>query len=102
MLILVVFGVLTGLDQPRLEANLPTPWMGLWERIDIFATKLWIACWPSLSYAPAGISNLALTRIADRSVVLPRLRGKLEPIKRSMRYLGKVALSRRGDFDTAA
>jgi hypothetical protein len=43
MLILVVFGVLTGLDQPQLEANLPTPWMGLWERIDIFASMLWIA-----------------------------------------------------------
>jgi hypothetical protein len=43
MLILVVFGVLTGLDQPRLEANLPTPWMGIWERIDIFTTMLWIA-----------------------------------------------------------
>ena len=39
----VVFGVMTGLDQPQLEANLPTPWMGLWERIDIFATMLWIA-----------------------------------------------------------
>jgi hypothetical protein len=43
IVILVVFGVLTGLDQPQLEANLPTPWMGLWERIDIFATMLWIA-----------------------------------------------------------
>jgi hypothetical protein len=43
MVVLVVFGVLTGLDQPKLEANLPTPWMGLWERIDIFATMLWIA-----------------------------------------------------------
>jgi hypothetical protein len=43
MLIFVVFGVMTGLDQPQLEANLPTPWMGLWERIDIFATMLWIA-----------------------------------------------------------
>jgi hypothetical protein len=43
MVVLVVFGVLTGLDQPQLEANQPTPWMGLWERIDIFATMLWIA-----------------------------------------------------------
>jgi hypothetical protein len=43
MLILVAFGVLTGLDQPQLAANLPTPWMGLWERIDIFTTMLWIA-----------------------------------------------------------
>jgi hypothetical protein len=31
------------LDQPRLEANLPTPWMGLLERIDIVTTMLWIA-----------------------------------------------------------
>ena len=43
MLILVVFGLLAGLEQPQLAANLPTPWMGLWERIDIFATMLWIA-----------------------------------------------------------
>jgi len=42
MLILVVFGVLTGLDQPQLAAKLPTPWMRLWERIDIFATMMWI------------------------------------------------------------
>jgi len=43
MVVLVVGGVLAGLDQPQLEANLPTPWMGVWERIDIFATMLWIA-----------------------------------------------------------
>ena len=28
--IVVVFGVLTGLYAPRLQANLPTPWMGVW------------------------------------------------------------------------
>jgi hypothetical protein len=38
-----VFGVLTGLDQPRLAANLPTPWMGVWERISIFGYMLWVA-----------------------------------------------------------
>jgi hypothetical protein len=32
---LVPFGTLTGLDAPRMEANLPTLWMGLWERIAI-------------------------------------------------------------------
>ena len=41
-LLLVVFGVLAGLDQPRLAANLPTPWMGVWERINIFAYMLWV------------------------------------------------------------
>ncbi len=43
ILILIVFGVLAGLDQPQLAANLPTPWMGVWERINIVATMLWIA-----------------------------------------------------------
>jgi hypothetical protein len=42
ILLLVVGGVLTGLDQPRLAANLPTPWMGLWERINIGAFLLWV------------------------------------------------------------
>lgn len=42
ILLLVVGGVLTGLDQPRLEANLPTPWMGVWERINIGVFLLWV------------------------------------------------------------
>lgn len=43
ILILLVFGALTGLDAPRLEANLSTPWMGVWERINVYATMLWMA-----------------------------------------------------------
>ena len=42
ILILVVFGVLTGLNSPELEANLATPWIGVWERISIGAYLLWI------------------------------------------------------------
>jgi Protein of unknown function (DUF998) len=42
ILALVVGGTLAGLDQPRLAANLPTPWMGVWERINIFAYLLWV------------------------------------------------------------
>jgi Protein of unknown function (DUF998) len=42
ILIFVVFGALTGLDASRLEANLPTPWMGVWERINIYAYMLWV------------------------------------------------------------
>jgi len=41
-IVLVVFGVLTGKYSPQLEANLPTPWMGVWERISISAYMLWI------------------------------------------------------------
>lgn len=43
ILILFVFGALTGLDSPRLQANLPTPWIGLWERINIMGFLLWVA-----------------------------------------------------------
>jgi hypothetical protein len=40
--VLVVFGVLTGKASPQLEANLPTPWMGVYERISIGAYMLWV------------------------------------------------------------
>jgi hypothetical protein len=43
ILLLVVFGTLAGLDGPRLAANLPTPWMGVTERINIFGYLLWVA-----------------------------------------------------------
>lgn len=42
MVILVVFGVLTGIDGPRIAANLPTPWVGVWERISITAFMVWV------------------------------------------------------------
>lgn len=42
ILLLVVGGVLTGSDVARMEANLPTPWMGVWERINIYAYMLWV------------------------------------------------------------
>jgi hypothetical protein len=42
IVLLLVFGALTGLDASRLEANLPTPWMGVWERINIYAYMLWV------------------------------------------------------------
>lgn len=42
ILILLVFGILAGLDGSRLAANLPTPWMGVWERINIFSYMLWV------------------------------------------------------------
>ena len=41
-MILVAFGVLTGLDGPSIAANLPTPWVGVWERVNIGAFLLWV------------------------------------------------------------
>ncbi|MBS1124576.1 MAG: hypothetical protein H6Q90_6804 [Deltaproteobacteria bacterium] len=40
--ILLAFGVLTGRDGPRVGANLPTPWVGVWERILIGVFLLWV------------------------------------------------------------
>ena len=41
--IVVIFGVLTGLQAPRLGTGQPTPWMGLTERVNIYATMIWFA-----------------------------------------------------------
>jgi hypothetical protein len=42
LVVLVAFGVLTFLDAPGIAANLPTPWIGVWERINIGAFLLWV------------------------------------------------------------
>ena len=42
LVLLVAFGVLTGIDAPRIDANLPTPWIGVWERINIGVYMLWV------------------------------------------------------------
>jgi hypothetical protein len=39
---LLVFGGLAFLDAPALSANLPTPWLGVWERINIGVFLLWV------------------------------------------------------------
>ena len=43
ILILLVFGALAGLEGPRVAANLPTPWAGVTERINIYGYMLWLA-----------------------------------------------------------
>jgi hypothetical protein len=40
--LLVVFGALTGLQAPRIAADLPTPLVGVWERINIGVFLLWV------------------------------------------------------------
>lgn len=40
--ILLVFGILTSTQGPRIAANLPTPWVGVWERVVIGVSMLWV------------------------------------------------------------
>lgn len=42
IVIALVFGALLATEVPALSANQPTPWIGLWERINIAAYMLWI------------------------------------------------------------
>jgi hypothetical protein len=43
LVILIAFGVLTFLEAPGVGDNLPTPWIGVWERINIGVFLLWVA-----------------------------------------------------------
>ena len=36
-------GILTAIGSPAVSANLPTPWIGVWERINIGVYLLWLA-----------------------------------------------------------
>lgn len=38
----IVFGILTGLEAPNIPTNDPTPWIGVWERINIGVFMLWV------------------------------------------------------------
>lgn len=43
LLIVITAGTLTFMEVPRIAENLPTPWMGLKERINIYSYMLWMA-----------------------------------------------------------
>lgn len=42
LLIMIGFGIMTGILSPDMEKNLPTPWMGIWERIILVAQMSWM------------------------------------------------------------
>ncbi len=61
LVILTAFGALTFLDAPRIGANLPTPWAGVWERINIGVFLLWVV-----------ILAMTLLRVQDSAAVTGR------------------------------
>jgi hypothetical protein len=42
ILILLLFGALAGMEAPRVAAQLPTPWLGVMERVNIYSSMLWV------------------------------------------------------------
>lgn len=65
ILVLLGFGAWTSSYASRLEANLPTPWMGVLERINIYTTMLWILV---LAVLLLQRENKPATLTADTSV----------------------------------
>lgn len=42
ILTLLIFVALAGLQGPRIGPNLPTPWLGITERINVYSAMLWV------------------------------------------------------------
>jgi hypothetical protein len=58
--LLVVCGWVTGTYAPAIQANLPTPWVGVWERIDIGLFMAWVVVFATvLLRAPASAVTVA-------------------------------------------
>ena len=79
IVVLLTFGALTFIEAPRLQANLPTPWIGLWERINISVFLLWVAV---LAAALLRRGTSQETRIMSRlrSTLLKVKQGTLRPM----------------------
>jgi hypothetical protein len=58
IVILLTFGTLAGFDGPRVSANLPTPWVGVTERISVYSYMLWM-----------GVLAIALLRRSEQAEV---------------------------------
>jgi CubicO group peptidase (beta-lactamase class C family) len=58
MLIMIAFGALTGVQAPGIAANLPTPWIGVWERINIAAFLVWLIVFTIALWREPGAASL--------------------------------------------
>jgi hypothetical protein len=70
--VFVLFGALTVPDGARIAANLPTPWVGVWERINIGASLLWLVV-----FAAALLRRRWYDPNTDGGTASPNIRGTL-------------------------
>jgi CubicO group peptidase (beta-lactamase class C family) len=96
MLILVVFGALTGLDGPRIAANLPTPWVGVWERINIGAFLLWVVV-----LAIALLRHPRFVSVGRRQGMRPHVHGMVAPGFEEVRAEFERNFADRGEIGAA-
>jgi len=53
VILFLVFGTLTGLEAPGIESGEPTPYIGIWERLNIGVYMIWVIVF-ALSMKPLG------------------------------------------------
>ena len=61
ILIFIVFGVLTFVEAPNVDKNGPTPYIGLWERINIAAFMVWLLVFSTILLRPENKSSLSVS-----------------------------------------
>ncbi len=66
LLLLVLGGTMASLDGARLAAGLPTPWMGITERINIYGSLLWVAMLATALWRAGGGAQGRLGERRDR------------------------------------
>ncbi|HEX2867038.1 MAG TPA: DUF998 domain-containing protein [Ignavibacteriales bacterium] len=42
IVVLLIFGALTGMQGPKIGTGVPTPWMGITERVNIYGYAIWV------------------------------------------------------------
>jgi hypothetical protein len=76
MTTLLVFGSLAGVYVPRLASDRPTPGLGVVERVNVYATMLWLATLPITLW---GDQRPSASRGTDKpSVILERIQRALQ------------------------
>jgi CubicO group peptidase (beta-lactamase class C family) len=73
MVVLVSFGTLTSVGAPRIAANLPTPWIGVWERINVGVFLLWVVVLATILLRARGPSDANDSRRDDENAAGRRI-----------------------------
>jgi hypothetical protein len=76
---LLTFGALTFIEAPRLQANLPTPWIGLFERINISVFLLWVVVLAAVLWRTGTAQTSDATCLAHLRSVFPRVWRGISP-----------------------
>jgi protein-S-isoprenylcysteine O-methyltransferase Ste14 len=67
--LLVAFGALTSVQAPHVSVDLPTPWMGVWERMNIACYYVWVVAFAVALLRPPSV---------DRGSTGPGLRAQIK------------------------